>query len=383
MKKKCCISIICVFMCFLIVPSILSLAKGQRDFSVRENRALTVRPSLSMSDILDGCFQEDYENYLNDQFMFRDALVSAKTYAYKCIGMKDINGIYLGKDNYLIEKYLPTDFDESLYQGNIDSLTTFLNDSTNSYDRVSCVIIPSKSSVLSNKLPNYAKTYNTDFISKSIRDGLNSNVSFLDLQDVLVSHNLEYIYYKTDHHWTSLGALYAYNEIRLMQGKDKISVDKYNKQVVTKSFLGSDCDKLQIESGKDEITTYTLNDKSVIVDYNGDEETTNSIFVKNFLNEKDKYAYFLGGNYKKINIKTNVKNNKKLFVIKDSFCNSIVPYLINDYEEIVLVDLRYCDESVYNILESENGITDIMVMYNTEKFMNDYNQWMLDKAIDE
>lgn len=382
MNNKRLISIICVFLAVIIVPTSLSLAKGQSDFSVAENRALMTRPDFSFSDLLDGTFQEDYSEYLSDQFIFRDKIVSFRNLIFKSMGKKDINGVYIGKDDYLIEKYLPSDFDDNNVDMNVEYLSAFLNDAsaTDKYNSVSCVLVPSKSSVMTNKFPDNVVAYDTDYVSDYIEDSLDSRVNYLYLKDSLKKHNDDYIYYKTDHHWTSLGAFYGYSEYKRLLNQKAPNISDYKQEQVSGSFLGSDYDKLQMVSAKDTITKFTKQGaaQNITVDYNGDADNTKSIYAENNLKKKDKYSYFLDGNFRQINVKTNI-NDKKLLLIKDSFANSFIPFLLDDYGEIVIVDLRYADESIYNLLDSNSDITDILVMYNTEKFMLDNNQWLLEK----
>lgn len=375
MKKRF-ISIICVFFAVILVPSGISIFKGQSDFYEKENRALATRPSFSFADLMDGFFQEEYESYISDQYVFRDELVSAKTFAFKLIGKKDINNIYLGKNGYLIEKYLPTSFDEDNVNNNIELLSAFLNESSKKYN-TGCVIIPSKVSVLDNQLPDNAKPYNTDYVAENISSMLNESVNFLYLKDELKNHNNEYIYYKTDHHWTSLGAYYGYKSILKEFYRKDIDKNSFEIKRIADDFLGTDYDKLQIKNSADSITRYDYKNKiNVFVDYNGEEENRCDLYLNSALNEKDKYAYFLGGNYSRIDITTDADNNKTLLLVKDSFSNSLVPFLIRDYSKIIVVDLRYADESIDSVFSGED-ITDVLVVYNTEKFMNDNNQSLL------
>lgn len=381
MNKKHLISIICLFLAIIIVPSGISIAKGQNDFSEKENRALQTRPSISFSDIMDGSFQKDYETYLSDQFMLRDFWVNTKTKAFRLLGKKDINNVYIGKDGYLIEKYTDSSFDSNQMKVNEKLLCDFLNDraSENKYNSVSCVFVPSKGTVLTNKMPNGAIDYNSDYVVENIQKNLNTGINSLYLKDTLVVHNDEYIFYRTDHHWTSLGAFYGYNAYRNLVGENEMSVDDYNQvKVSDNDFLGTDYDKIQIYSKKDDISIFEPKSSvALTVDYNGEKDMADSIYINENLDIKDKYTYFLGGNYKKINIKTNVNNGKKLLLIKDSYSNSLVPFLANDYSEIVMLDLRYSPGKVNKIIEEEGNITDILVIYNTEKFMNDNHQFAL------
>lgn len=379
MKKKY-ISIICVFLVLVFVPSGITVITKDKDFSVKENRALATKPELTFDSLMNGDFQSEYENYLSDQFFLRDKWVSAKTAAMKTIGKKDINSVYLGKDNYLIEKHSSKDFDEENIEDNTQILTAFLNDmSEYGFDSVSCVFVPSKSEVLNNKLPTNAIAYDTDYIVDGVKKNL-ENVNFIYLNNELSKHKDEYIYYKSDHHWTSLGSYYGYNEYMKSISRKPITLDSMDKKVVSKDFKGTDYDKLQLNTCVDEIERYSLKGVKVNVEYIDEETSNDSIYFDEMLKKKDKYAYFLNGNFSQVNISTSNNTNKTLLLIKDSYANSMIQFLINDYDNIIMIDPRYYTGSIYDVIDAEDNITDVLVMYNTEKFANDTHQNILEQT---
>ncbi|MGN1122927.1 MAG: DHHW family protein [Eubacterium sp.] len=381
MKKKKISSIICVFCVILIFLSVSGFCKPQSDFSVNENRALQTRPEISFEAIADGSFQKDYESYLCDQFVFRDFWVKAKTAVLRTIGKRDINGVYFGKNGYLLEKSSPDDFDEDLSYDNISFLTEFLNARTDKYNSVSCILVPSKTEVLSNQLPKNAPACCFDETYDEIKDLLEDDVNYIELKKPLKEHKDEYIYYKTDHHWTTLGAYYGYCEYKNALGERPQPIESFTQTRVSDSFIGSSADKVQTYESADIITRFdSKKPAKVTVDYYGDFEKTNTVYHKDLLDEKDKYAYFLGGNYARLTINTDVKNGKNLLIIKDSFANSFVPFLLNDYESITMIDLRYSNQSIDEIEKEHPQATDLLVLYNTEKFLADENQWMLENA---
>ena len=103
--KKAKIMVIALFAGILGAFFLVSVLLPQKDFSVTENRLLEQRPELLPEDILSGDYQETYETYLNDQFVARDRWVDLAVNTEKLMGRRDVNGIYVGKDGYLLEKY--------------------------------------------------------------------------------------------------------------------------------------------------------------------------------------------------------------------------------------------------------------------------------------
>lgn len=213
----------------------------------------------------------------------------------------------------------------------------------------------------------------TDFTEEEATQAVDQMV--IDLRDVLTKHSNEYIYYKTDHHWTTLGAFYAYHE---WKGPDRI-IPAY-KTAVSTDFLGTDYNRIHYYESMDKIYRYEMDDvdqATVTINDGGDTKELPSIYVEDALKTSDQYNYFLSGNYSTVTIKTKNKNGKTLLVVKDSFTNSMIPFLCRDYETIRMVDLRYVNASVYEYMNDLTSLDDVIVIYNEEKFMQDAHQYYL------
>ena len=379
MKKNLSISIICTFLAVLIFFTSFSIFGKKSDFSVDENRALMTLPSISLGDVLDGSFQKDYEEFLSDQFEWRSFFVTVKTDIMCTLGRKDLNGVYFGKDGYLIEKYLPTDFNSDDVEYNEEMLAGFLGYCTDKGLNTVCAFVPSKASVLKKELPSNAIPYNDEYVIHDMKYTWDAGARIVDLSVTLSSDSGDYNYYKTDHHWTSLGAYDAYQFLSEPLGYTAVDINALNKKEVSNDFYGSTFDKVQVKAEPDTITAFDTGVK-VNVDFNGEADNATTLYSEEMLGEKSKYDYFLGGNYARVYITTDSTSGKTLFMLKDSYANSMVPFLCCNYSKIVMLDLRYFDEDVYETLDKTQPDS-VLVLYNTEKFMNDQN---LDKLeIDE
>lgn len=377
MKKQIVTSSLFVF--FIVVFTLVSLVKSKSDFSEAENRALQLMPEVELDAILDGNFQSDYEDYLSDQFVGREFFVNLKTNMEIAFGKRDINGVYLGKDAYLIEKYQSSDFKEELVQDNVWYIADFLEILKDEWDvqNIHCLFVPSKGTVLEQKLPKYAEAYDSSFVIRDLQDTLEEDGyatdMVYDLSGELRKHGDEYIYYKTDHHWTTLGAYYAYCAYKNLCGEKYEAFEQFKPQEVAKNFYGSTYDKIQLKRSPDEITKIIPQTDKVSILFD-DEEKWDTFYKEDALDIKDKYTYFMGGNFAKVQITSDNKNGKTLLLLKDSYSNCFVEYLAKDYENIYMIDLRYLDGGIYDVMEKieeHTKITDVLVMYNTEKFMND------------
>lgn len=381
--KKVRIIIIIVFIGFFVLISGTSLIIKDREFSPNENRYLAETPELSWDNILSGKFQDGLEDYLRDQVCFRDGWITVKTGIQKACGDTDIGGAYVGKDGYDFEKITPEDVDEKQVDRNIKAVEDYFMTASETIDKqkLSFLLVPTSGLVMQEKLPKNARLFDQakyiDQVQKAMKD-----YNFVDVRDTLMDHNEEYIYYKTDHHWTSAGACLAYEVWSEHTGGEAETEDGLVKNVVSDKFRGSLYSKiLDADSAYDEIWTYGLQkdeafgskDCTVTID---EKQQLDSIYDDEKLQEKDKYAYFLGGNYGQVHIQnqkaaSNAKG-KNLLIIKDSFANSFVPFVTQDYENIYMVDLRYYNGDMKSYLQ-EHNITDVLVLYNISNFISDRN----------
>ena len=381
--KKVRIIIIIVFIGFFVLISGASLIIKDREFSPNENRYLAETPELSWDNILSGKFQDGLEDYLRDQVCFRDGWITVKTGIQKACGDTDIGGAYVGKDGYDFEKITPEDVDEKQVDRNIKAVEDYFMTASETIDKqkLSFLLVPTSGLVMQEKLPKNARLFDQakyiDQVQKAMKD-----YNFVDVRDTLMDHNDEYIYYKTDHHWTSAGACLAYDVWSERTGGEAETEDGLVKNVVSDKFRGSLYSKiLDADSAYDEIWTYGLQkddafgskDCTVTID---EKQQLDSIYDDEKLQEKDKYAYFLGGNYGQVHIQNqkaaSKAKGKNILIIKDSFANSFVPFATQDYENIYMVDLRYYNGDMKSYLQ-EHNITDVLVLYNISNFISDRN----------
>lgn len=381
--KRVRIIIIIVFIGFFVLISGASLIIKDREFSPNENRYLAETPELSWDNILSGKFQDGLEDYLRDQVCFRDGWITVKTGIQKACGDTDIGGAYVGKDGYDFEKITPEDVDEKQVDRNIKAVEDYFMMASETIDKqkLSFLLVPTSGFVMQEKLPKNARLFDQakyiDQVQKAMKD-----YNFVDVRDTLMDHNDEYIYYKTDHHWTSAGACLAYDVWSERTGGEVETEDGLVKNVVSDKFRGSLYSKiLDADSAYDEIWTYGLQkddafgskDCTVTID---EKQQLDSIYDDEMLQKKDKYAYFLSGNYGQVHIQNqkaaSKAKGKNILIIKDSFANSFVPFVTQDYENIYMVDLRYYNGDMKSYLQ-EHNITDVLVLYNISNFISDRN----------
>lgn len=380
MERKFKIITIVLFMIILCGVGLFTVLGGSKKYSVFEKRELAPFPKTNVKTITKVKFQSGLDNFLNDHVVFRDQCIYTTTMVDKIMGRAEKAGVYFGKDGYLIEK--PVEVKPKDMAANVKYLSNFVNMASKGVgsENVKVVLIPNKENVLTDKMPKYAPVSNENIKMKEMLwNALKDKNQIFDLTSSLQKHKDEYIYYKTDHHWTSLGAKYGYEAMMDAMGEKKLTGEK--SKVVSDDFLGTTYNKLHFAPEKDLITKYDIKTvENVQVDCEDSEEIDNndSLYYEKALSKEDKYEYFMGGNFGVLNVHTGCKNGKTLVLLKDSFANCIIPFLTNNYENIVMIDVRYLGSSIFDALGNLEKMDKMIVLFNDEKLMSNNNLWTLE-----
>lgn len=358
-----------IFMVLLLGLAGKEALSHQRTYSPVEKRELQTRPEISITKVLDGRFQKKYESYLRDQFPGRDHWVSFQTDMELFMGKNEIHNVYIGKNHYLLEHYTEKEFDPQQISKNLQALEKFVGKAKQNAD-VHVMMVPTKSWVLREKLPAFAPHYKEQKFYDALQQKLEKEDVLISVEPVLDAHKEEEIYYRTDHHWTTLGAWYAYEQYTKAVGGDlQRAQGKKKFRCISKDFYGTTYAKINYARQADKIEIYEPADKLRVV-YNMGEKKTKTLYDFSFLKTADQYSVFTGGNQAVLEITGGIKNGKTLLLIKDSFANSILPFLAEDYEKLVVVDLRQLNVSGDRLLEMFSP-TDILILYNSAQFAQD------------
>ncbi|MDI9215551.1 DHHW family protein [Clostridium tertium] len=351
----------------ILFITIIDISNKDKNFSNFENRSLAQRPVFYFDDFLKGRFSKDYERYINDQFVFRDTWIDLKSRSEYLLGKIENNNIIYGKDNFLFEKYEKVD-EENLAK-NIDSVLGFIKKISN--NNVNFMIIPSSYTIYKDYLPYGINLVDQEFYINNIYNYLSNynNTKTISLIDIFKENNDKYIYYKTDHHWTSFGSYLAYSEFVKNNNLSLVDINNLNKHEVN-NFYGTYFSKSKnFNAESDLITYYDVPNLSVSID----GVPVDNINDNSKWSSSDKYSAFLRGNNGLTIIQNNnISNNNKILVLKDSFGNSFIQYLVNNYKEVYVVDLRGFIGS-FNEFFKSNKFDDILIMYNFINLAEDVN----------
>ena len=355
-----------VFLLFLLICFLINLAIKDRDFSEAENRNLTQKPTFSLTSLTDGSYFSTLSDYKSDQFFARDKWMSLKLECETILGWKDASGIFLGSDNYLLSA--PETPDDEALSRTITNINQFAVNHSDLSMRM--MLVPDSAMILSDKLPNNAPVRDQLQDIADISSQLSGSIQVLDVASALASHASEYIYYKTDHHWTSLGAYYAFSACSGQLGIAS-PVTNYDIYTVSDTFEGTLSSKSGSHKTTDTVQVYIPQSQiRYYVTYSDSTERVCSIYQSSALDSKDKYTVFFGGNHPKVEISTTADNERVLLLFKDSYANSFVQFLLPYYQKIIMIDPRYYYDNLDTILTTEN-VTDVLFLYSADTFVKD------------
>lgn len=338
-----------VFCAFLALLGILHLVLPDRTFSPVENRNLRQVPAFTWRALREGSYTAALETYLEDQFPLRDGWMGLKTRWEWLLGKREFHDVFLC-GGALIGRVGEGDrWEQNL--GFVDRLAEKTD------IPVYLGLIPTAAEVWKDRLPHGADSADQSALLKEARG---TGAVWADIAGALAAHSEEPVFYRTDHHWTSLGAYYGYTALLEAMGETPLPLGKA--ETVSDDFYGT----LYSSSGvhwvpPDTIERYVREDAVTVEDVYGGE--THGLYVDSFLEEKDQYASFLGGNQPLYIVRNSAaSSDKKLLLVRDSYSDSLAPFLCRHFAEIHLLDLRYNKTSVAQYA-ADMGADGIAVLY--------------------
>lgn len=360
-----------IFILILFLFLIINIIVPNKEKSVQENRMLATKPKFRLSSLISGDYDEKFEAYMDDQFVGRDMWRKLKVTVDRICGSRLENGVYIGRNGQLLEQIEVAD--ENHLAANIKAIKSFSESQKKIPVRM--MLVPDAANVLNHSLPALAKPEDQTQMFSMVRKDLGDSVEWIDVSTELNKHKTEKIYYKTDHHWTTLGAFYAFQATAPSLGIEGDLSGKYVSHAVSNSFNGMLASKSGVNLGeKEQLDIYvpTEEDTDLIIDYVDEGKRSTSLYDSSKLKEKDQYTVFLGGNSSLLDIRTVSTSTKRLLLVKDSFANSFIPFLTPYYREIVVVDPRYYSGTINDLMDSYR-ISEVLFLYSGNTFFKDNN----------
>ena len=376
MTKKYCIFITTLFCAFIGLFLVANAAAPDREFSEMENRNLEQMPTLSVNTLLSGEFMKNFETYTTDQFVGRDTWIGLKSSTERALGKKENNNVYFCDQNTLITRFDQPD--AAKVTENLNYVNTFVE---NVDIPVTFSLIPTQACIWADRLPEGAPNASQTALLEQAQAAV-PGATWADLYTPLMAHKDENIFYRTDHHWTSLGAYYGYTALADALGYTPVPLDTYTETVRSTEFYGTVFSSSGVRwVNPDTITTYVPDTGITVTSYTYDSsgnpvEEPRALYDTSFLSVKDKYSMFLGGNQSLGVVKTPNADKPKLLILRDSYTDSLVPFLTPHFSEIHLIDLRHYKLSLADYIQ-QNDIDQALVLYSVPNFVTDSNLfWM-------
>lgn len=370
MKNTKSIIISLLFLLLVFSFTLWDFLTPDRDFSEWENRTLTPRPALTLSSLLEGDFGREYEDYITDQFPWRDGFVKTKFVADMLLGKRESGEVYITDGALFMKQQTPN---MSYVERSLEKISSFAE--TVGID-TTLLVVPSSAYIYRDSLPAFAPVVNEAEIFAYIEKNI-KNAKFIDITNKLYSERENYIYFHTDHHWTMLGAEIGYNAF--LSSLNITPSYTREEEVLTKDFFGTLSSKSgAVHIAPDTIETLTHPDAESVTVWNGVEKTEySSVYFPSFLDEKDKYSYFLGTNEPLVHVRTG-REGPRLIVFKDSYAHIMCPLMLEDFGEILFVDLRYMGVEVEKRVEDVTGLgfadfDHALFLYSADTFTTQYN----------
>ena len=364
-----------VFLAFLLIVALLMAVLPAKEYSENEKRVLGQFPAFSLESVTDGSFGSQLETYLADQFPLRDLFVGIHAYGQLLLGQNGASGVYAAEDGFLIAA--PKEIDPQRVERNVRQLEAF-RDSTGLPGAI--MVVPSAGYMLEDKLPNVHESYQDDAIMEIVQKTA-GEMQVIDLRQVL-SEDPEDAYYRTDHHLTSSGSYRMYRAFCEKLGlapeifaRKEIYGGFYGTAYSTSGLWATEPDTVEIWEPE------SPGQYQVTIVEGTQSETFDSLYFTEHLENMDKYPVFLDGNHSLVSVENKAcQNGRRLMILKDSYAHCFATFAIENYEQILLLDMRYFRGSAQEVAQ-QYGITELLFLYGSENLATSTDfGWLLPLA---
>lgn len=370
-ERRAGVPLLAVSALLLLGLTIANLAWPKRDMIELENRKAAQFPAFSVEALLDGRWQSGFARWMQDQFLLRDTWINTQRAADEIVFQKaEEGGILLGKDQWMFTKlFTISNATRQQTAKNVQAVAEF---AARYPGKVTFLLAPSASVIYPEALPAGAPMADENALLDDIFAQVGESATVIDLREAFTARKDEYLYFKTDHHWTTNGAYRAYEQFCALKGLTPFDRDAHE-AVTVADFQGTHYSATRLWNVEnDTITYYPLPNQMTIYNITGEAQyeplkTENLINTDKFAT-RDKYAAFLDGNNGYSVIEGDGEGS--ILVVKDSYANSFIPYLTANYEKIGVVDFRNFKYGLDSTIERE-GYDEVLILYNFQTFIAD------------
>lgn len=363
------------FCLIITILSVLFIVMPDKEFSEQENRNLEQAPELNKDSFFSGEFAKDTNVYYSDQFPFRNLFVKIKSFSELAMLKGENNGVLYSNDQLAVKDF-------NAYQSIIniveDTDRIFLDSAEAQLKAVDTLgknleiplvtVIPPRTIDIADSKFSYDRP-DGDKVFDIMQNTLGEEAGYIDTLGILRPkyEQGEYVYYRTDHHWTTQGAYYIYCEIMKKLGRaDKIIPKNEFEIEVIADFSGTTAARANFPIyKKDTLEIWHLedDDQYTII---ADDENISGFYNRSYLEKSDKYSVFLDGTHGVTTIKKNGTQRDTLLVAKDSFANCLIPFLAREFD---IVALNLADSAFITAYAQTYQADAVLLVYNTENLI--------------
>ncbi len=385
-----------LFTAVLILCAVLFFVVPKINISQMENRKLTPFPVYSWQNIENGSYLDSIDLYVADHFPFREKWVDLVDQYRNAGGIKDGQIAIIENDNFTMESIDTSKLDSvnlNIIQDSIkldnaklgsakglmiyDGMGIQIFGGSKKYSKLFASVIndyrttfDSKINIYYMGIPAHGEYYMPDDYKKGNSESknieftaslLNAPTKSIFIADYIRQHRKEYIFFNSDHHWTDLGSYYAYQKFCEVASLKAIEIENYDIEY-RGHFLGSlyqiTRDQRLKEKG-DSLIIHKIRNKYAMKVLDNQKNYTKGSAGQMYYKWNNSYGCYISGDLPFERFDSDVKNNRRLVVIKNSFGNALIPHLVQNFETVFVIDYRYFEGSVYDLVMSQD-ITDIL-----------------------
>lgn len=348
------------FIVMLGLAVFLLLSPADTESILAENREVKQFPTVTSEQILSGAFSKEFEEFVDDNIGFRSKLMNISDAIKSCFGYVPEDGGKIITTTSDIGTGESLDGRLVIYQGKIMEMFTSKPDVEQKYaDTLNFVrsSLPENVAMYSMLVPTalefsdpmYAQAQDSQ---KAAIDNVYSklnNITPVDIYGKLIENTQQqpndYLYFNTDHHWTMDGAYCGYRAFMETTGETVLPKTMFTRKS-NGDFYGSLYLKAKSELNKDTNDTVFYYDTTGVYNFDmvmraEDAVTEYGVGAPIYNLEKHDYLLFFGGDQPLMEITNNsIESGKTLVVIKDSYANAMLPWVINNYKKVVVIDPR-------------------------------------------
>ena len=375
MKNK---IILGVFVFFIALSVTVLMLPADKESVYSENRMPATMIPITADNLISGEWASNFEEYLGDNLGFRSELTSASEWIEAQRGIekkefgkiistnKDIGTSIVQKssllvlNNTIMEVFIQNKEAEKKY---IDTVNFFAHKLPDM--KIYSMLIPTQLEFQEEMYANIGDSQKDTI--EYIYSKLDERIVTVDAYNALENHSDEYIYFRTDHHWTALGAYYGYCAFLNASGDSSIvKADDFTKNKVDKftGYLFKQAQSPELARYPDVIDWYDTNyDGTISVENRNVNNGIRDVYEGTLFDEdKPNYGLFMSGD-QPLSVITNhrYENGKSIVIMKDSYSNAFIPWLINNYKRIILIDPRTSNEKLSDVI-SEFKPDELMIM---------------------